>query len=64
MKTMHLAIEYMGMRARTLGRSIFRNEVGALTLEWIVIAVGVVVAAGIGVVFIKNAIKAESKHLP
>lgn len=64
MKTMHLAIEYLGMRARNLGRSIFRNEVGALTLEWIVIAVGLVAAAGVGVVFITNAIKAENKHLP
>jgi len=64
MKTMYLAVDYLGMRARRLGRAIFRNDAGALTLEWIVIAVGLVAAAGVGGVLLTNAIKGEAKKLP
>ncbi len=64
MDTMQLAISYLGMRARSLGRAIFRNDAGALTLEWIVIAAALVIAAGIGAALFKNAIRAAAKKLP
>lgn len=64
MKTMYLAVEYLGMRARSLGRTIFRNDAGALTLEWIVIAVLLVAAATAGSVILTKAITAEGKKLP
>ena len=44
MEMMQLTINYLAGRARQLGRAIFRNDAGALTLEWIVIA-GLLVAA-------------------
>lgn len=63
METMYQVVNYLGMRARSLGRAIFGNEAGALTLEWIVIAVALVAAAGIAAVAFKNKIKAELKGL-
>lgn len=64
MRTMYEAINYMAMRARRLGRSIFHNDAGALTLEWIVIAIGLVVAAAAAGVYIKTKLTAEEKKIP
>jgi hypothetical protein len=64
MDTMYQAVSYLGMRARKLGRTIFRNDAGALTLEWIVIAAALVAAVGVAAFLFKNAIKAEAKKLP
>ena len=64
MKMMYLTVEYLGMRARSLGRTIFRSDAGALTLEWIVIAAALVVAAGVGAAILDKAIRAEQKKLP
>ncbi|HWF82391.1 MAG TPA: hypothetical protein VN695_17580 [Streptosporangiaceae bacterium] len=64
MDTMYQAVSYLGMRARKLGRAIFHNDAGALTLEWIVIAAALVVAVGVAAALFKNAIKAEAKKLP
>jgi hypothetical protein len=64
MDTMYQAVNYLGMRARRLGRAAFRNDAGALTLEWIVIAAALVVAVGVAAVLFKNAIRAEAKKLP
>lgn len=64
MDMMYDAISYLGMRARKLGRAIFRSDAGALTIEWIAIAAALVLAAGVGYTIFKSAIKAESKKLP
>ena len=64
MDTMYQAVSYLGLRARRLGRAIFRNDAGALTLEWLVIAVALVAAVTVAAVLFKNAIKAEAKKLP
>ena len=64
MDEMYLAARYLAMRARSLGRTIFRNDAGALTLEWIVIAVLLVAAAGIGAGLLDKAIRGEAKKLP
>lgn len=64
MDTMYQAVSYLGLRARRLGRAIFGNDAGALTLEWIVIAAALVVAVGVAAVLFKNAIRAEAKKLP
>lgn len=63
METMYQAVSYLGMRARSLGRAIFGNDAGALTLEWIVIAVALVAAAGIAAAFFTKKINAELKKL-
>jgi len=62
--TMYLAASYLRMRARSLGQTVFRNVAGALTLEWIVIAVLLVAAAGIGAGLLDKAIRGEAKKLP
>lgn len=64
MKTMYMAVSYLGMRARRLGRALFGNDTGALTLEWIVIAVALVVAATAAGIFFKNQITAEEHKIP
>jgi hypothetical protein len=64
MDTMYLAASYLVLRARRLGQAVFRSEAGALSLEWIVIAVLVVGAATLGVTVLKSAISAEAKKLP
>ena len=63
METIYQAVNYLGMRARTLGRAIFRNEAGAITLEWLVIAAALVVAATAAGIAFKHKISAELKHL-
>jgi hypothetical protein len=64
MDTMYLAASYVAMHARKLGRTVFRSEAGALTLEWIVIAVLLVAAAGVGAGLLTKAIRGEAKKLP
>ena len=51
----------LGRRAGLRGRLA---ETGALSLEWIVIAVLLVGAAGIAYAFFKGAIVAEARKLP
>lgn len=63
MDTLYQAVSYLGMRARSLGRAIFGNEAGAITLEWIVIAVALVIAAGAAVAVFSKKINAELKKL-
>ena len=64
MDAMYQAVSYLRMRARRLGRAVFRNDAGALTLEWIVIAAALVVAVGVAAALFKNSIRAEAKKLP
>lgn len=63
MDTMYHAVNYLGMRARSLGRAVFGNEAGAITLEWIVIAVALVAAATAAALAFRNKINAELKKL-
>lgn len=64
MKTMYLAVEYLAMRARSLGRTVFRSEAGALTLEWIVLAAGLVAVAIAAGAYILKKVKAEEGKIP
>jgi hypothetical protein len=45
-------------------RSVARNEAGALTLEWIIIAVALVAAGSIAAVLFDAAIRDEATKLP
>lgn len=54
---------YLAARAHKLGRSIFRSEAGALTLEWLVIGAALVVAVGIAAKLFDTAINAAAKKL-
>lgn len=63
MDTMYQAVSYLGMRARKLGRTVFRNDAGALTLEWIVIAAALVAAATAAGFLFRHAIEAAAKGL-
>jgi hypothetical protein len=64
MNTMYLAVSYLGMRARRLGRAIFGNDAGAITLEWLVIAVALVLAAGVAGAYFTSRVKAEEHKIP
>jgi hypothetical protein len=64
METIYQAVNYLGMRARTLGRAIFGNEAGAITLEWLVIAVALVAAATAAGWAFRGKINAELNRLP
>lgn len=63
MDTIYQVVNYLGIRAHKIGRTIFGNEAGAITLEWIVIAVALVVAAGVAAAAFKKKVSAELKHL-
>lgn len=45
-------------------RSVARNEAGALTLEWLIIAVALVAAGGIAAVLFDAVIRDEATKLP
>ncbi|HVB46428.1 MAG TPA: hypothetical protein VNF47_27475 [Streptosporangiaceae bacterium] len=65
MDTMWLAVSYLAAHARSRGRALFRgNEIGALTLEWIVIAAALVAAVAVGAGIFRSAIRAEARKLP
>ena len=51
-------------RVRPRIRSVVSNEAGALTLEWIIIAVALVAAGGIAAVLFDAAIRGEATKLP
>ncbi len=61
-----LAAEYLAERVRQrIGAMLGdRAEAGALSLEWIVIAVAVVAAAGVAAALFSKAIRAEAGKLP
>lgn len=47
MEEMQVAFTYVTAKARRIGRTVFRSEGGALTLEWVVIAALLVAAVAI-----------------
>jgi hypothetical protein len=57
MEMLQMTVGYAAARARQLGRAIFRNDAGALTLEWIVIAGLLVAAALIAYPLFRSAIR-------
>jgi len=63
MEMMQLAADYLAGRARRLGRVIFRNDAGALTLEWIVIAGLLVAAALVAYPLFKSAISGAASKM-
>ncbi len=64
MRATLLAIRHLSDRARARVRVMVSNEAGALTLEWIIIAVALVAAGAIAAGLFNAAIRAEAKHLP
>ena len=65
MGTLWFTASYLARMAQRRVRSLVRdNEVGALSLEWIVIAVLLVAAATAAGVFFTNAISHEAGKLP
>jgi hypothetical protein len=58
------ALSYLADRARIRVRATISNEAGALTLEWIIIAVALVAAGAIAAGLFNAAIRAEAKNLP
>jgi hypothetical protein len=63
---MWLAVRYLLERAACRARAALRGEPesGALSLEWIVIAVAVVAAAGVAAVLFTRAVRHEAGKLP
>jgi hypothetical protein len=66
MNTAWLTAEYLAELVKRRLRAVFgvRSERGALSLEWIVIAVALVAAAGVAAVLFTRAIRAEAGKLP
>lgn len=64
MQTIWVTVDYLADRARSRVRSIVRNEAGALTLEWIIIAVALVAAGAIAAGLFTAAIRTEARKLP
>jgi hypothetical protein len=64
METMIMTVNYVAARARRAWRVLFRNDAGALTLEWLVIGVALVAAVAVGAKLFTTAIKAEAGKLP
>jgi hypothetical protein len=64
MRATWVALRYLADRARARARAVVSNEAGALTLEWIIIAVALVAAGAIAAALFNAAIRAEARHLP
>jgi hypothetical protein len=64
MRATLVALAYLSDRARSRVRSVVTNEAGALTLEWIIIAVALVAAGAIAAGLFNAAIRAEARNLP
>jgi len=63
MEMMQMAASYLAGRARQVGRTIFRNDAGALTLEWIVIAGLLVAGALVAYPLFKSAISSQATKM-
>lgn len=65
MAAMWLTVRYLAdwVRGR-IGEGRCNGDAGALSLEWIVIAVLLVGAAGMAYVFFRGAIATEARRLP
>jgi hypothetical protein len=63
MDTILLTVNYVTAHARRIGRRVFRNDAGALTLEWLLIGVALVAAAGIATVYFTNVVKSTETGL-
>jgi len=64
MYTLWVTVNYYADLARRRVRASVKNEAGALTLEWIIIAAALVVAGGIAAGLFNTAIRDEAKNLP
>jgi len=64
MNAVWFALTYATDLARSKVRAAVKNELGALTLEWIVIAVALVAAGAIAAGIFNKAISHEAKNLP
>jgi len=66
MGTMWLTVNYVAEQVRRRLRAVFdeNSERGALSLEWIVIAVALVAAGAIAAALFNAAIRSEAGNLP
>jgi Flp pilus assembly pilin Flp len=63
MNTMLMTVDYVTAQVRRIGRRFVRNDAGALTLEWLLIGVALVAAAGIATVYFTNVVKSTETGL-
>jgi hypothetical protein len=63
MGQLRINVKHVAARARQLGRAIFGDDSGALTLEWIVIAVLLVAAVALARPLFMDAIRAAARGL-
>jgi len=59
-----VTVNYLRIHARRFGKTAFRSEAGALTLEWLLIAVAIAVAAGAAAAVFSKLVTAEDAKLP
>ncbi len=64
MNTVSMTVSYLRIHARRAGRAVFGNEAGALTLEWLLIAVAIALAAVAAAAVFTKLVTAEDKKLP
>jgi hypothetical protein len=64
MQTIWFTVNYLAERARSRVRGMVHSEAGALTLEWIIIAVALVAAGAIAAGLFNAAIRTEARKLP
>jgi hypothetical protein len=64
MGTMWFTASYVAEKVRGRLRAVFGDERGALSLEWIVIAVALVAAGAIAAALFNAAIRTEAGNLP
>lgn len=64
MYALWITLSHLTDRARSRVRGAVQNEAGALTLEWIIIAVALVAAGAIAAGLFNAAIRAEAQKLP
>jgi len=63
MDTVLMTVNYLAIQARRVGRTVFRNEAGALTLEWLLIGVALVIAAGLATAYFTTVVKSTETKL-
>jgi hypothetical protein len=63
MNSLHQTATYLAAKASRIGRRVFRNDRGALTLEWIVIAALLVAAVALAKPLFDAAVTAAGNQL-
>jgi hypothetical protein len=64
MNSILMTVNYLRTHARRVGRVAFGGEAGALTLEWLLIAVAIAIAAGAAAAVFSGLVTKEDAKLP